>query len=139
MTENRRATPITSLIGKTITRIYRDDAQGLVFLDQNNERIMTMVPDMREDYFMTWDSEGLAFTDDGVKYLDGSDDIFSRPNGNDGELMTLDEWREAVLSGAFNEYDGSGYFSNGTHYTRTGDVFTYAIPEGATHVLWFNK
>lgn len=56
-------------------------------------------------------------------------------------VFTLDEWREAVGMGMFNEYDGSGAWAKDGQYL-TGfvfdDVFAPA-PEGATHVVWFNK
>ena len=46
---------------------------------------------------------------------------------------TLKEWREHVMRGFFNEYDGSGfYYANGKELK--GNVFTEPPPQGATLV-----
>lgn len=66
--------------------------------------------------------------------------VFPHKNEDYGDLMPLNEWWESVDCGCFTSWDGSGYFSNGTHHTYEGSVFEREnIPAGATHVLWFNK
>ncbi len=56
-------------------------------------------------------------------------------------VMMLEEWQQAVRCGYFNDMDGSGcWLSNGRFMTDAvfDDVFG-PVPEGATHVVWFNK
>lgn len=65
----------------------------------------------------------------------------SKKVGEIGDLFTVDEWKEAVKSGCFNSYDGSGsWVRDGQFMTDRifDDVFGPA-PEGATHVEWYNK
>lgn len=59
----------------------------------------------------------------------------------DDDVYTLDEWKQNVKMGYFNEYDGSGcWLKDGEFMTKNvfDDVFTKP-PEGATHVVWYNK
>jgi hypothetical protein len=61
--------------------------------------------------------------------------------GDNGDLFTLAEWREAVTAGMFNHFDGSGSWVKDGAY-MTGFVFDDVfgpVPEGATHVEWYNK
>ena len=71
---------------------------------------------------------------------------------DEGDLMTVEEYLEAVECGAFIDYDGMG------EAVRDGLAGEYpvcpetgwpdwikpsqgveAIPEDATHILWFNR
>lgn len=54
-----------------------------------------------------------------------------------GDLMTIDEFEEAFEEGWIDEDDGIGYFSDGKMRSNK-DAFGNR-PEGATHVVWFNK
>lgn len=66
----------------------------------------------------------------------------SGPVSEDAFLMTIEEWRNSVKSGLFNEYDGSGeWVRDGQTMTDCifDDVFNETPPEGATHVAWYNK
>jgi hypothetical protein len=57
------------------------------------------------------------------------------------DVMTLSEWEDAVSDGLFNEDDGSGCWVKDGKYMFDSvfdDVFG-PVPEGATHVAWFNK
>jgi hypothetical protein len=61
-----------------------------------------------------------------------------------GDLMSLQEWREAVACGGFIDYDGHGIYSNGTVMFRDklaipSEARIVEPPEGTTHVVWFNK
>lgn len=53
------------------------------------------------------------------------------------DIMTVDEWNEAVKDGWFTNYDGFGYWcKNG--FQSDDEVFS--TPQlDATHVIWFNK
>lgn len=65
----------------------------------------------------------------------------TRKVGKIGDLITIAEWREHVRRGWFNEFDGSGSFvRNGEYLTSMlyDNVFG-PIPDGATHVEWYNK
>lgn len=66
---------------------------------------------------------------------------YTEPVPDYGDLMTVEEFRAAVAAGYFNDYDGNGEASNGTH---VGTWIIYPsevdkIPPGVTHVVWFNK
>lgn len=65
--------------------------------------------------------------------------------GDNGDLFTIEEWRKAVDGGLFNSYDGSGSWvrfvgADGEYMTDKlfDDVFC-PVPDGATHVEWYNK
>jgi hypothetical protein len=65
----------------------------------------------------------------------------TRVVGTYGDLFTIADWQQHVRGGLFNEYDGSGSFvKDGTYMTTNlfDDVFG-PIPDGATHVEWYNK
>ena len=61
--------------------------------------------------------------------------------GRNGDLFTVEEWKRNVSHGYFNEFDGSGSFvSNGKYVTgRLFDDVFGEIPEGVTHIEWYNK
>jgi hypothetical protein len=58
-----------------------------------------------------------------------------------GDIMPLSEWLEAVNTGGFIDYDGSGY------PMRDGNMSSFCIkpsraalvPPDATHIQWYNK
>lgn len=57
-----------------------------------------------------------------------------------GDLYTLNEFATNVVLGAFIPSDGFGLFGTETHYSFDEHVWgAEQIPEGATHVHWFNK
>lgn len=55
-------------------------------------------------------------------------------------IMTIDEMREAVSTGCFNDYDGCGHYA-----TKDGESNQSFVPSNfnpppwATHVSWYNK
>ncbi len=53
------------------------------------------------------------------------------------DVMTVEEWQEAVANGSFVEYDGSGYWAKDGK--ESGDSVWDTDPEDATHVAWYNK
>jgi hypothetical protein len=58
-----------------------------------------------------------------------------------GDLMTVEEFREAVKHGSFIDYDGSGHPMKDGKMSRF-DVYPSEvdeIPKDATHILWFNR
>ncbi len=64
--------------------------------------------------------------------------IFTEEIPEYGDLMTLEEFLHDVKDGCITDYDGTGHWSNGFSMSREGNVFG-KTPEGATHVVWFNK
>lgn len=66
-----------------------------------------------------------------------------------GELMTLQDFGDCVKSGTLIDYDGFGEWSDGKSVWGTifepetivlpSKFFKDHVPEGATHVVWFNK
>jgi hypothetical protein len=72
---------------------------------------------------------------------------FCTPIPEYGDVMTLDAFQESVESGAFIDYDGFG------HPAIKKDAYTLRmdqsmniypseaddVPEGTTHIVWFNR
>jgi len=58
-----------------------------------------------------------------------------------GDLMTVEEFKEAVKLGSFTDYDGCGQpCRNGMMSIMVIMPSTIEeIPEDATHIQWFNK
>ena len=56
-----------------------------------------------------------------------------------GELITMEEWLNAVKGGWFIPYDGSGHWATATNMDSSSDVWSGDPPEWATHVMWFNR
>ena len=70
-------------------------------------------------------------------------------NGHTGDLFTVREFRQCVKAGAFIDYDGCG------DAVKDGKIITPRdetgwpkevkpskldeLPEGTTHVLWYNR
>jgi hypothetical protein len=82
----------------------------------------------------------------------------TRPIPEYGHLMTIEEFSRHVESGMFVDYDGHGNWATSTHiisdeyvkpsmFTReseprlkkAGLKVAVRPPEGATHVVWYNK
>jgi hypothetical protein len=55
------------------------------------------------------------------------------------DLMTCEEFLDAVKLGSYNADDGTGYFATSTQMDTLLEVFTDKKPDWATHVAWFNK
>ena len=53
--------------------------------------------------------------------------------------MTLDEFSKAVKAGAYNEYDGSGYYATSLEMTDEQINLSNIDNMIYTHVVWFNK
>lgn len=95
------------------------------------------------------------------KGLSPAQQAFEKKEG--GDLFTLREWLENVDSGGFIDYDGFGYPVNcdqpdvlvvqgGEGADAPQEVYTllnktavlpsgraFGLPEGTTHILWFNR
>ena len=63
-----------------------------------------------------------------------------------GDLMTLDDWIDAVKQGAFIDYDGHGYYAcdGGMLTGPEHQVYPSMVKEGKimdtfTHIMWFNR
>ena len=54
------------------------------------------------------------------------------------DVMTAEEWNEAVSQGCFNNYDGSGYWVKDGKECIEAEVF-HSPQLDATHVAWYNK
>lgn len=66
---------------------------------------------------------------------------FTKPLDNYGDLMEIDEFREACKHGCFNDYDGSGRLVKGG---RMSDEYLSCSewrlwPSDITHVMWYGK
>lgn len=64
------------------------------------------------------------------------------PNSPYGDLMTREEFQEAVGSGSLVDYDGHGSPSDGARYDSVYIVWPSEagiLPPGVTHILWFNR
>lgn len=70
--------------------------------------------------------------------------MYSRPvtEYDYGDLMTLREFLECVMAGAFIDYDGNGHPVRGDLVDTSVTVLPSKandIPSDATHIIWFNK
>lgn len=66
--------------------------------------------------------------------------MFDVPADKYADIMTLKEFAECINCGAFIPDDGCGWIGTETHYNYEFNVWTTAtLPEGATHVHWYNK
>lgn len=61
-----------------------------------------------------------------------------------GDLMTVEDFAEAVRSGCFIDYDGFGEYATATQTSRIRiypSEFrrTKIVDKRFTHIIWFNK
>jgi hypothetical protein len=59
-----------------------------------------------------------------------------------GDLFTIKEWKDAVRSGSFIDYDGFGDLATktGVSNCRIRPSQSYVVlPKWATHILWYNR
>lgn len=60
-----------------------------------------------------------------------------------GILYTIEEFKNAIESGEITDDDGFGEWSILTHHSdedfSPSDFDVNKIPEGATHVIWYNR
>ena len=72
-----------------------------------------------------------------------ADDIIFQPIPGYGDLMSLDDFKEAVQDKMFIDYDGHGNLSNGKEMSTIriipSQVANFVFPEWATHIMWFNR
>jgi hypothetical protein len=67
---------------------------------------------------------------------------YSRPVTRGDDVMSLEEFKEAVKSGCLKDYDGFGYPVKDGRYDSTIAILPSLmerIPADATHILWFNR
>lgn len=57
-----------------------------------------------------------------------------------GDLMTVEEWLDAVAHGGFIPSDGFGHWATVNEMDVSSNVWKTRIPpEWATHVVWYNR
>ena len=63
------------------------------------------------------------------------------PDGED-DVYTVDEFRERCKDGSLIDYDGFGHPVKDGKQDRSVNVYPSgldAIPDDATHIIWFNR
>lgn len=65
-------------------------------------------------------------------------------NLDDGELLTMKEFVDAVKCGALIDYDGFGHYSDGESIFPNACIYPSQVEigtilEGFTHVMWYNR
>jgi hypothetical protein len=70
--------------------------------------------------------------------------IFNQERDYFSDVMTIKDFLQSVKCGAFIPDDGCGWLGNETHFNYGVDVWEWyfrgkEIPEGVTHVHWYNK
>lgn len=68
--------------------------------------------------------------------------MYDKPLSEYGELMTVQEFKDAVRCAAFTDYDGFGCpVKDGKVYSKffVSPSRLHDIPEDATHIEWYNK
>ena len=75
-----------------------------------------------------------------------SEKVEMEPLPDYGHLMTLKEFISNVKCGGFIDYDGFGYYSNGTEMVSNPDspvrpshVKKGLINKSYSHIVWFNR
>jgi hypothetical protein len=63
---------------------------------------------------------------------------------DDGDLMTIEEFRNCVATGMLIDYDGDGSFANFDGHWNCPTVLpstfpALTIPSEVTHVFWYNR
>ena len=65
-----------------------------------------------------------------------------KPVDDNAHMFSLEEWDQAIDDGRVASDDGSGFWVNDGFYLNDDylddNVFGF-VPEGATHVAWFNE
>ena len=71
--------------------------------------------------------------------------VYTEPLPDYGDVMTREDWLDAVACHAFIDYDGSGHPAkriNGTIKMERAAIWPSIadrLPADATHVVWFNR
>lgn len=70
-----------------------------------------------------------------------NDSIFTEEIDDIGDVMTIEDWKECVESGGFIDDDGFALASNGAHCTKEEyyPSIAHKLPEGTTHIVWYNR
>jgi hypothetical protein len=62
---------------------------------------------------------------------------------DDDQIMTIGEYLDGVKCGALTDYDGHGNPATethiGAHVIISPSNYGKDIPQGATHIVWYNK
>jgi len=65
------------------------------------------------------------------------------PLDKDGNLMTLEEFKECCRGGGFIDYDGFGYYSTETEESditiKPSDITSGNYRKDFTHINWYNR
>ena len=67
---------------------------------------------------------------------------FDQPPEDYGDVMTLKEFITSCVCGAFIDYDGFGHPMKDGKYDGEIEIKPSAIgniPEGTTHMIWYNR
>jgi hypothetical protein len=68
---------------------------------------------------------------------------FTEPVEADDDIYTIAAFNTCVQLGSFIDYDGHGYFATATMRSKfiiSPSAWRDAVPpEGATHVVWYNR
>ena len=66
-----------------------------------------------------------------------------KPIDDNGDLMTIDKFRDMVKGNWFIDYDGYGNLATETEVSdiivQPSKFAGMELPEWATHVLWYNR
>ena len=71
---------------------------------------------------------------------------FNKPIPELSDTFHFKEWQECCAAGSFIDYDGTGHPAGvvGSELLMDGEIILHPsechdLPEGTTHVIWFNK
>ena len=70
-----------------------------------------------------------------------SETEYNEPIGRNGDVMTVQEFRDLCKEGTLTDYDGFGSVAKDGMMTREERITPstrFNIPDDATHVVWFN-
>ena len=127
MTEEQRLAD--NEIYKRMWRILESKEAGNEMNEEDEEFFKTNLKKITEYYrknFYKWNSISKQIRVYDVEVYDFAD------------IMTAEEWNEAVKQGWFNNDDGSGYWVKDGKECKDAEVFSSPQLD-ATHVAWYNK
>ena len=73
-----------------------------------------------------------------------TEDGYTEIDGHTGDLITVEEFKDACNCGAFIDYDGMGDLVRDNKIVKGDSTWIYpstidTIPSDITHILWYNR
>ena len=96
-----------------------------------------LIQDSRGDIMYNLSAENIRKANE-KELPEGDERLYDEEIPDYGDLMTVEDWNQAVEDGVFIDSDGCGYWVKNNKMAREDEVFSTEQLD-ATHVMWFNK